>query len=148
MHRERRERSCAHKCAHIHTETTTIPASCTVCACIAVFSFEDTVFTRRCVLFSTCVCLHVCTKKDWRLTGSQGKAWNLWPEYIFSHISDEWGSPSHTWQSQFPACLKVINTLLYKETRPGNGIIWSRQKTLSLTFIVIHLKGLFTASVL
>lgn len=89
-------------CMQIHTRAAmAICVSCTVCACNSLFSFEYTVFARQCVPFSTRVCLHVCTKEDWRLTGSQGKAWNLWPEYIFSHISDEWGSPSETWQGLF-----------------------------------------------
>lgn len=66
-----------------------------------------------CTLCSTCASLHVCTENGWRLTGSWGKTWYLWPEYIFPHINDEWGSPHDMWQSCF-ACLFKYEVIIAK----------------------------------
>lgn len=81
-----RECRCAHKCALILLHA----------------------WYLLCALCSTPASLHVCTKNGWRLTGSWGKTWCLWPEYIFPHINYEWGSPSDTWQSLFACLFKGI----------------------------------------
>lgn len=107
---------------HTHTHTQAHPRP-HARQCNFVLTWKPAVLARQRVPFSTCVCLHVCTKEGWRLTGSQGKAWNLWPEYIFSHISDEWGSSSETWQGLF-SCLFAGNKYSAPWSRkPGQEII-------------------------